>query len=168
MQRLLQVKTLPLPNDFSKLDNLLFNKPEPKAKVVEVNANNNKNTQAEYWQSVLDWRDVASFQSEGLISELESEYTKITNIIEKIQILLWFNNNAFNLDILKHLRQAFYHQSTILGYTKVDIFIKTIFQQYTKHQCQNNPKLRFSLAWLRAGPALAAGYPLLCSANLNN
>ena len=29
---------LPLPNDFSKLDNLLFNKPEPKQKMVEVKA----------------------------------------------------------------------------------------------------------------------------------
>lgn len=35
---ILQEKTLPLPNDFSKLDNILFNKPEPKAKVVEVNS----------------------------------------------------------------------------------------------------------------------------------
>ena len=33
-----QEKMLPLPNDFSKLDNLLFNKPEPKQKMVEVKA----------------------------------------------------------------------------------------------------------------------------------
>ena len=44
----------------------------------------------------------------------------------------------FNLDILKHLRQAFYHQSTILGYTKVDIFIKTIFLQYTNVKITQN------------------------------
>ena len=35
-----QEKTLPLPNDFSKLDNILFNKPEPQAKRVEVKTEN--------------------------------------------------------------------------------------------------------------------------------
>ena len=44
----------------------------------------------------------------------------------------------FNLDILKHLRQAFYHQRTILGYTKVDIFIKTIFLQCTNVKITQN------------------------------
>ena len=50
----------------------------------------------------------------------------------------------FNLDILKHLRQAFYHQSTILGYTKVDIFIKTIFLQYTNVKITQN----WDIPWL--------------------
>ena len=38
-----QEKMLPLPNDFSKLDNLLFNKPEPKQKMVEVKLLDNSN-----------------------------------------------------------------------------------------------------------------------------
>ena len=31
-----QERRLPLPSDFSKLDNILFNKAEPKVKMVEV------------------------------------------------------------------------------------------------------------------------------------
>ena len=31
-----QERTLPLPSDFSKLDNILFNKPQPQAQMVEV------------------------------------------------------------------------------------------------------------------------------------
>ena len=31
-----QERTLPLPSDFSKLDNILFNKPQPQAQLVEV------------------------------------------------------------------------------------------------------------------------------------
>ena len=31
-----QIVTLPLPNDYSKLDNILFNKPEPEAEESEV------------------------------------------------------------------------------------------------------------------------------------
>ena len=57
MQRLLQVKTLPLPNDFSKLDNLLFNKPEPKAKIVEVNSSAKDAT------LTSDWLEIEFLQS---------------------------------------------------------------------------------------------------------